>query len=721
MEKNKRIAKNLSILLFTVLLSVSGQAAVLAYESFGFGTNGSLLHAYSGQAVGLTGAWSVSGDSSNTIMVTPPTFGTELGILYGYEPEAIGGAQHSVRKTGWSIATAVRLMNSVIDLTVDRTVYMSFFAACDGSDFIGQVGFSNAAHELMAGNAWSWGGLTSYYGTLGTSVTTNQDGTTLGGAWGSGDRNAFFVIRFEKTHSATTDDLTVTVDFYDLGTVNPADITAGPTRSRTIQLTGISDVFDSLAFKVGGWPNIDEIRLGETWADVVGYIPPPSEDPIIGTFFESGTGEEYTTVINGHLTLPGTASTGTIGVPGWGSSQTVWHGDTGTRSGGGSDGDNWYFQEKITDGPIWNITQTRMVEGRSYTFLADVQGRWDCNRVTMSIVAGEDPNTGLGDPNIPLASVTHVIGGNGVWYHDLFVSYTATEADTGKFIGVKFEGGSTTNVNNSWIWIDNVRLMDGLLVNKHGPKEPLPADRQTDVKPGDITLSWVPSNDPNMTHQKLYCYMGVGTLNFEAYNSVSGITLSNEDTSYSIGYVGYDQYVLWRVDTVIDGLTYTGPTWYFMMQTTDFPPTVDAGYSYITWLGNLPQLLAGTVDDGGEGDVADADVVWSIISGPSGAAATVVKTSTDPLQPTAMFTTDKAGDYVIELTAADTNGSQGVQSASDRLTVRVAADACAAQQMVQSGYNAADYDRNCVVDLADLSAFARQWLDDIRLTEAVPY
>jgi hypothetical protein len=41
--------------------------------------------------------------------------------------------------------------------------------------------------------------------------------------------------------------------------------------------------------------------------------------------------------------------------------------------------------------------------------------------------------------------------------------------------------------------------------------------------------------------------------------------------------------------------------------------------------------------------------------------------------------------------------------------------------MVQAGYNAADYDRNCVVDLADLSAFARQWLDDIRLTEAVPY
>jgi hypothetical protein len=220
----------------------------------------------------------------------------------------------------------------------------------------------------------------------------------------------------------------------------------------------------------------------------------------------------------------------------------------------------------------------------------------------------------------------------------------------------------------------------------------------------------------------LYYYIGTGkSFDIAAYRAVSPVSLSASANSCSIGTVGYDQYVLWRVDTVIDGAAYTGPTWYFMMQTTDFPPTVDAGYSYITWLGNLPQLLAGTVDDGGEGDVTDADVVWSIISGPSGAAATVVKTSTDPLQPTAMFTTDKAGDYVIELTAADTNGSQGVQSASDRLTVRVAADACAAQQMVQAGYNAADYDRNCVVDLADLSAFARQWLDDIRLSSSVPY
>ena len=449
---------------------------------------------------------------------------------------------------------------------------------------------------------------------------------------------------------------------------------------------------------------------------------PPTPAAIEGFFMTNGSGLEYSTVINGHFTLPGSSSTGTIGVPGWYSNQTVWSSDSGTRSGDSSDGDGWHFSEKVTDGPIWNVTQTKMVPGQSYTFFADAHGRWDCNRAYLSVVIGEDPNTGLGDPNLSLATAEHVIGGNGIWYHDLFVSYTATQADAGKCIGLKLEGGSTTKIDNSWIRYDNIRLYDGLAVVKHGPLNPVPADSSWDLAPGAFVLSWTPSNDPNCTGQRLYYYIGTGGMfNLSAYNAVSPVSLSPSADFYNIGTLAFDQYVLWRVDTVIDGAPYTGPTWFFVTQTADFPPIVDAGYSCITWLANLPQTLAGTVDDLGEGDVADADVVWSIASAPSGANASVVKTSTDPFQPTAVFTTDRAGTYTIQLTASDTGGSQGSQTSFDTLTVRVAADACAAQQMVQSGYKAADYDRNCVVDLADLSAFAGQWLDDIRLTEAVPY
>ena len=680
---------------------------------------------YSGTSAefGLTGTWAVTGDTSNTQTKTPPNYGQQFGILYGYAPEATAGAQHCVRKTGWSTATATRPLDMLVDLTVDGTLYMSFFAACDSSDFVAQTGLCNAASELIAGTVWSWGGLTAYFGGIGTDVATNENGTKLEGTWGSGDRNAFFVIQFKKSNSGSTNDLAVTVDFYDLGTTDPADITNGPTRSRTINLTGVSDVFDSLCFKVAGWPNIDEIRLGETWADVVGFIPPPAENPISGNFYVGGTGHFYNTVVNGNLLLPGYTTTGLDEVPGWDSNAEDWSSDTGVRSGDSSDGDNWNLGERITDGPLWNTTQTRMVEGNNYTFLADVQGRWSCDGIEMSVIAGEDPNhIASGDPNVSLATVAHVIGGNGVWYTDLFVSYTATAADAGKYIGLKFEGTSTSNVNNSWIRLDNVRLVDGFVVNKHGPLDPQPANQITEVEPGTITLSWTPSNDPNVTGQKLYYYVGSEIQpNIAAYNTVGGIGLSEEDASYSIGTVNYDQYVLWRINTIIDVNEYTGPTWIFTMQTTDFPPAVDAGSSYITWLGNLPQALAGTVDDGGEGDVADVDVVWSILSGPSGASADVTKTSSDPLNPTALFTTDTAGDYVIELTAADTNGSQGVQSDSDTLTVRVAANACAAQQMLQSGYNPADLDHNCLVDMADLAALAADWLEDIRLTEAVPY
>ncbi|HOL89139.1 MAG TPA: hypothetical protein PK054_07065 [Anaerohalosphaeraceae bacterium] len=449
---------------------------------------------------------------------------------------------------------------------------------------------------------------------------------------------------------------------------------------------------------------------------------PPSPDTIGGYFVTQGTGAEYSTVINGHFTLPGVASTGTINVPGWYSNQTVWSADTGTRHNDHSDGDGWSFSEKITDGPIWTVTQTRMIPGQSYSFLADVQGRWDCNRVYLSVVIGEDPNTGLGDPNVSLATAEYVIGGNGIWYRDLFVSYTATEADAGKHIGLKLEGSSTTNVNNSWIRYDNIRMIDGLVVSKYGPKNPQPEDKSWDIVPGEVTLTWIPSNDPNSSGQRLYYYIGTGNgFNVSAYNAVSPVVLPVSANSYAIGTLTFDQYVLWRVDTVIDGVVYTGPTWYFVTQTADFPPVVEAGYNYITWVGNLPQLLMGIVDDLGENDIADADVVWSIDSGPAGAEASVVKTSSNPLAPTALFTSNMAGTYIIRLTATDTGGNQGPQTSFDTLTVRVASDACAAQQMVQPGYNSADLNQDCIVDLEDLSVVAVQWLTDISLSASVPY
>ena len=151
----------------------------------------------------------------------------------------------------------------------------------------------------------------------------------------------------------------------------------------------------------------------------------------------------------------------------------------------------------------------------------------------------------------------------------------------------------------------------------------------------------------------------------------------------------------------------------------DLAPIVDAGSSYVTWLGNAATLaLAGSVDDNGDGDVTDSDVVWSITASPPGSIPTLTKTSTDWANPTANFTPDLsiAGDYTIELTATDTAARTG----SDTLVVQVAANACDATQLVDE-LSIYDVDDNCIIDLSDMAAFAAKWMSDRSLTGPLAY
>ncbi len=72
----------------------------------------------------------------------------------------------------------------------------------------------------------------------------------------------------------------------------------------------------------------------------------------------------------------------------------------------------------------------------------------------------------------------------------------------------------------------------------------------------------------------------------------------------------------WRVD-VFDGDTeYPGTSLKFTTAPLDKFPVVDAGSNYITWLDNLPLQITGSIDDSGEGDVADVDIEWSIVGYP---------------------------------------------------------------------------------------------------------
>ncbi|MGE4287002.1 MAG: hypothetical protein AB7F23_10455, partial [Phycisphaerae bacterium] len=108
---------------------------------------------------------------------------------------------------------------------------------------------------------------------------------------------------------------------------------------------------------------------------------------------------------------------------------------------------------------------------------------------------------------------------------------------------------------------------------------------------------------------------------------------------------------------------------------------------------------------------------WGYLAAGWVEGAEVVKTSTDPLNPTADFTTLTAGTYAIELSATDNAG----HSHADTMTVQVLNDACAAAQASAdwAGFNYFDVDQNCVVDFNDITVFAASWLEDLTISEII--
>ncbi len=104
--------------------------------------------------------------------------------------------------------------------------------------------------------------------------------------------------------------------------------------------------------------------------------------------------------------------------------------------------------------------------------------------------------------------------------------------------------------------------------------------------------------------------------------------------------------------------------------------------------------------------------------------ASITKTSTDPLAPTATFTTNYPGTYVLKVSATDDTvfGPEALVG-SATLEVQVAEDACAAAQLSDNwdGFDFYDVDSNCVINVSDFAAFAATWLDFTSMTEAEAY
>ncbi len=249
-----------------ISLPVSLQASLLAYDGFTQGTNGQPLAGYQGTSqIGLSGPWSraAGGDA----WVIRNGSGGQWGTPMPNWP--------ALEHTSWTVVQGMATLNTPINLTVDGTYYISYLVECDSDNHVSEVGLLNSStgNELMAGNAWNWGGLTAFYGTQANAISTPQtgyNGTTISSWTTKSQWQA--VIELDRTGG----NLDATISYY------PGAYSPGPAAAtRTVQLGALSDTFDKLAIQYAGWGDLDEIHVGTTLADVV-PVPEPATLNLVG-------------------------------------------------------------------------------------------------------------------------------------------------------------------------------------------------------------------------------------------------------------------------------------------------------------------------------------------------------------------------------------------------------------------------------------------------------
>lgn len=129
--------------------------------------------------------------------------------------------------------------------------------------------------------------------------------------------------------------------------------------------------------------------------------------------------------------------------------------------------------------------------------------------------------------------------------------------------------------------------------------------------------------------------------------------------------------------------------------TLNLPPVVDAGSAQeIVWPDNMFQLDAAVTDDGKGVPPARVTLTWSVQSSPDGST---VQFDPNEFVEDSVATFDKAGTYVLRLTASD-----GSLFESDYVTITVREPDCPV----------GDLNRDCRVDWQDMQVLAEQWLTD---------
>ena len=146
-----------------------------------------------------------------------------------------------------------------------------------------------------------------------------------------------------------------------------------------------------------------------------------------------------------------------------------------------------------------------------------------------------------------------------------------------------------------------------------------------------LTLEQGYTNNTTYTGKFLTADLLTSVGGFTAADGVSSIT--SYATTPQSGFTVY--YQSWTIDSEFSGVEFQGLTGstefrFYLTDNTNSAdiihrfddivlngtvtvsnpaPIVDAGYSYVTWLDNGTLALAGTVDDSGQGDVINTDVI----------------------------------------------------------------------------------------------------------------
>ncbi|EEF63046.1 hypothetical protein [Pedosphaera parvula] len=225
-----------------------------AYESFNYAI-GTLANGTPSTATGFTGNWNVSGSPSIV-----------AGLTYAGLPTSANAYQHAA-------AGAQTVVNFASPLS-SGTKFISFLfkgSGNSGGDTVGVYFKGNNANSLFAGFRVPDTGVTTGFG-LGTVNSTTLAGASALGSVVNINNTAvhLIVLKIDFNTSGVNDTVSLWID-PPAGVIIPgvaANVVNSTFDVGTISAAGINIT--------GGYnPKLDEIRVGDVYGDVVGYIPTP--------------------------------------------------------------------------------------------------------------------------------------------------------------------------------------------------------------------------------------------------------------------------------------------------------------------------------------------------------------------------------------------------------------------------------------------------------------